>query len=131
MTLFQKIINKEIPAKIVYEDEDVLAFLDISQQTPGHTLVIPKIATESALTASDDVIASVNIHAARIAKNIVEAMGAQGVNFISNAGEVAGQTVFHYHVHIIPRYESNELTFDIKPHSNSIEDIYESLMEAL
>lgn len=129
MTLFQKIIDREIPARIVYEDDDVLAFLDISQQTPGHTLVIPKKATASVLTAPEETIAVVNIQAAKIAKRLIDALGASGANLLSNAGEVAGQTVFHYHVHIIPRYEEDELKLDIKEHSSTIDEVYETIKE--
>ncbi|AGN23725.1 histidine triad protein [Erysipelothrix rhusiopathiae SY1027] len=107
----KKLINREIPAKIIWEDEDVIAFLDISQATQGHTLVVPKLATESVLTATPEVVSKVNCTAQMLSLKLMETFGATGVNILTNANEVSGQTVPHYHVHVIPRYDTDELKF--------------------
>lgn len=104
MCIFCKIVAGDIPATRVYEDDQVLAFLDISQATRGHTLVIPKQHTLNVLEASPEVIAHVNQVAARIARSAVVSLGAKGANIFTNANEIAGQSVFHYHVHVLPRY---------------------------
>ncbi|QIK70432.1 HIT family protein [Erysipelothrix sp. HDW6C] len=129
MTLFKRIIDGEIPAKVVYEDDDVLAFLDISQGTPGHTLIIPKEETASLLTASPEVLTAVSIASQHVAKLLMEKLGASGVNILSNANAVAGQTVFHYHVHVIPRYDHDELTFTFKKHENDIDRIHQRITQ--
>lgn len=126
-TIFNKIINKEIPSNIIYEDEDVLAFLDISQATKGHTLVVPKKETVSVLTANDDTISKVNIVAAKLARELIQIFDAEGANILTNANEVAGQTVFHYHVHIIPRYKKEELKFSPLENDVDIEEVYEKI----
>ncbi|HZJ87327.1 MAG TPA: HIT family protein [Erysipelothrix sp.] len=126
-TIFQKIIDKEIPAKIIYEDDDTLAFLDLAQNTKGHTLVIPKKATRNVLSADSKTIANVNIVAAKLAKEIIETFDAKGANILSNAEEVAGQSVFHYHVHIIPRYTEDELIFKTSETNFDLDKIHQAL----
>lgn len=128
-TIFSKIINKEIPAKIIYEDEDVIAFLDIAQNTKGHALVIPKESTDSILTADKDVVTQVNLVAQKIAIDLVEIFDAKGVNILSNANEVAGQTVFHYHVHVIPRYSKDELKFKTINTNYDLDQIHDEILK--
>lgn len=125
-TVFKKIIDREIPAYILYEDDDVLAFLDISQATKGHTLVIPKEETVSFLTASDAIISKVNVVARKVALELMDVFKASGFNILSNVNEVAGQSVFHYHVHVIPRYTQDELNFNPKPNTYDAKDVYEA-----
>lgn len=106
--IFCKIINKEIPSKIVYEDDDVLAFLDLSQLTYGHTLVVPKKHYDSFLEISDSELTILMPKVKKIANMIVNKLGAKGANIVTNAGEAAGQSVKHIHFHIIPRYGKND-----------------------
>lgn len=127
MTLFQKIIDKEIPSKVIYEDEKYMAFLDISQATKGHTLIIPKQATESILTATPETVGEMNILAQRIAKAFMSDFGAKGVNILSNANEIAGQTVIHYHIHVLPRYDEDELNFEFKETNLDLDEVYNEL----
>jgi histidine triad (HIT) family protein len=127
-TLFTKIINREIPAKIIYEDDKVLAFLDLAQDTKGHTLVIPKEHTESVLSASDEVIAYVNTVARDLALKLMKVYGAKGVNILTNANPIAGQTVFHYHVHILPRYDENELKLVSTSKKSTLDEVYETYL---
>lgn len=108
MCLFCKIINGDIPAKIVYEDSNVLAFLDISQTTKGHTLVVPKIHTNSFLDCPSNYLNYVNEASALIGKHLMKSLNAKGMNILTNVNEAAGQTVMHYHVHLIPRYDKSD-----------------------
>ena len=102
--IFCKIINKQIPSSVVYEDDDVIAFLDISQATKGHTLVLPKKHYSNLLEIEEELLAKIIKVAKTIASSMVESLGAKGFNLVNNCNEVAGQTCFHFHIHIIPRY---------------------------
>jgi histidine triad (HIT) family protein len=102
--IFCKIINGEIPSAKVYEDENVLAFLDISQVTKGHTLVIPKVHKENVYELTDEIAANVFTAVPKIAKAIKSAYDPIGLNVLQNNGEAAGQSVFHFHMHLIPRF---------------------------
>ncbi|MCQ2741844.1 MAG: HIT family protein [Bacilli bacterium] len=111
--IFCRIIDGEIPCTKVYEDDDVLAFLDISQTTKGHTLVIPKKHYENFLATPAETMEKVMKVAQRIGQAEVSVLGAKGVNILTNVGECAGQTVMHFHVHVIPRYVGGEGGFQI------------------
>ena len=120
--IFCKIVRGDIPCHKVYEDDDVLAFLDISQTTKGHTLVISKEHFRNLLYVPKDILAKVMGAAQKIAQAQVASLGAKGVNIINNTNEVAGQTVMHFHVHVIPRY-SNEDALRLEFNSNKIEKL--------
>lgn len=102
--IFCKIINGDIPSAKVYEDENVLAFLDISQVTKGHTLVIPKVHKENVYELPEEAAANVFKTVPKIANAIKAAYDPIGLNVLQNNGEAAGQSVFHFHMHLIPRY---------------------------
>ena len=106
-TIFSKIIAKEIPADIVYEDDEVLAFLDIKPVNHGHTLVIPKEPVVDGVEAPEETMAAVMKVAVRVARALKETLDCSGVNYIMNNGEDAGQEVFHAHLHVIPRYKDD------------------------
>ncbi|MCQ2793303.1 MAG: HIT domain-containing protein [Bacilli bacterium] len=106
--LFCKIVKGEIPSNKVYEDDDVLAFLDISQTTIGHTLVVPKEHYDNFLDTPKDIMHKVMDVAQRIGQAQMMVLGAKGVNILSNVNKEAGQTIIHFHVHVIPRYIANE-----------------------
>ena len=120
--IFCKIVRGDIPCHKVYEDDDVLAFLDISQTTKGHTLVISKEHFRNLLYVPKDILAKVMGAAQKIAQAQVASLGAKGVNIINKTNEVAGQTVMHFHVHVIPRY-SNEDALRLEFNSNKIEKL--------
>lgn len=101
--IFCKIITGELPSTKVYEDKNVLAFLDIKPVNPGHALVIPKRHYTNIHDMPDALVGKVAITAKKIADAILK-MGAKGVNIAMNNGEAAGQIVFHAHVHVMPRY---------------------------
>lgn len=106
--IFCKIIAGDIPAAKVYEDEDVLAFLDISQVTPGHTLVVPKKHYRNLLEMDATSSGQLFERVPQIARKVMKATGATGMNIINNNEEIAGQTVFHTHVHLAPRYNEED-----------------------
>ncbi|MDQ0861371.1 histidine triad (HIT) family protein [Bacillus sp. V2I10] len=102
--IFCKIVNGEIPSAKVFENEHVVAFLDISQVTKGHTLVIPKVHKENIYELTPDIARNVFEVVPKIANSIKKQFEPIGMNILNNNGEKAGQSVFHYHIHLIPRY---------------------------
>lgn len=102
--IFCKIVNGDIPSAKVYEDEKVLAFIDISQVTKGHTLIIPKAHQENIFELEPEIGAHLFSVVPKIANAIKKQFNPLGLNIVNNNGEAAGQTVFHYHIHLIPRY---------------------------
>lgn len=106
--IFCKIIDGEIPSHVVYEDEDVIAILDISQVTKGHTLVICKKHYDTFLSVPVDIMHKVMDVAQRIGQAQIAGLHAKGVNILTNCYEAAGQSVPHFHVHVIPRYEESD-----------------------
>ena len=115
--IFCKIIAGDIPSSKVYEDEEVLAFLDISQVTPGHTLVVPKTHARNLLEMDETATAQLFARVSKVAKKVATATQAKGMNIISNMEEIAGQSVFHTHVHILPRYsQEDDLKIDFIAH---------------
>ncbi|MBF8970818.1 HIT family protein [Streptococcus sp. NLN76] len=106
--LFCKIVAGEIPASKIYEDEHILAFLDISQTTPGHTLIIPKKHYRNILDLDPQVAQDLFGQVPALARRLKNAVGAQGINVLNNSEEAAGQTIFHTHVHLLPRFETGD-----------------------
>lgn len=130
--IFCKIANKEIPGKIIYEDDICVAFLDLSQTTNGHTLVIPKKHFKNFLEVDDDTLAHIIKVTKDIANKIVTKLNANGVNILTNANEVAGQTVMHFHLHIIPRYDNNdqiEINFSDRSNEVNLDSLFNQIME--
>lgn len=101
--LFCKIIAGGIPSERVYEDDQVLAFLDINPIAPGHTLVVPKAHCENLLDAGADALAALMAAAPKVAQAAMAATGGEGFNFFQFNGACSGQEVFHLHFHVIPR----------------------------
>src|SRR3990172_8992964 len=102
--IFCKIVNKEVSADIVYENDKIVAFLDIAPSNPGHTLIVPRAHHVDLLETPDDVAAEITIKAKKIAAGVITAVKADGFNFVFNTKPAAGQVVFHTHAHIIPRF---------------------------
>jgi histidine triad (HIT) family protein len=107
--LFCKIVAGEIPAQIVYEDDRTIAFMDIAPATRGHCLVIPRVHTDDLLTADPEDVAACARTAQELARRAYEDLGAAGVNLLQSSGSAAWQSVFHLHVHVIPRYVDDPL----------------------
>ena len=116
--VFCKIIAGEIPCYKLYEDDEVLAFLDISQVTKGHALVVSKKHFDNFLTTPQEIMHKVMDVAQRIGQVQIKILGARGVNILTNCYPASGQTVIHFHVHVIPRYNENE-GFEITMKNNS------------
>ncbi len=116
--VFCKIIDGEIPCYKLYEDDDVLAFLDISQVTKGHALVVSKQHFDNFLATPQDIMHKVMDVAQRIGQVEIKLMGAEGVNILTNCYPAAGQSVMHFHVHVIPRY-NDKGGFVLEMHDNS------------
>jgi histidine triad (HIT) family protein len=104
-TVFSKILRGEIPCHRVYEDEHVLAFLDVNPIARGHTLVIPREPAETLDQLSADAAAAIGRVLPRVARAVLAATGAHAFNVLQNNGALAHQAVFHVHFHIIPRYD--------------------------
>ncbi len=111
MCIFCKIVKGEIPAYKIYEDDEFLAFLDISQASVGHALVVTKKHYDNVLEMEEDVAGRLFSLSVKLAKQIKKNLNVSGVNILNNSGESAGQSVMHAHVHIIPRYENDTVTF--------------------
>ncbi len=120
-SVFSKIILKEIPAHFVYEDDFVVAFLDISQATKGHTLVVPKVEYKDIFDMPEKLASHLFGVSVKLSKAIQKAFGAHAMNILSNNGEMAGQTVFHFHIHLIPRYEkADDNLFKLKNNQGNL-----------
>lgn len=107
--LFCKIVAGEIPALRVAEDERTVAFMDISPATRGHALVVPRAHSTDLLEIPAEDLAACALTAQRLAARAASALGADGVNLINSCGAAAWQTVFHFHIHVIPRYAGDPL----------------------
>ena len=108
MCIFCSIVNGEIPSSRIYEDDTVIAILDISQVTKGHTLVIPKQHTESFMSCDAELMKHVMEVAQMLSVRIMERTHAAGMNILSNINEAAGQSVMHFHVDLIHRYSEQD-----------------------
>jgi histidine triad (HIT) family protein len=111
-TIFSKIIAGEIPCHRVYDDDKVLAFLDINPLSRGHVLVIPKEPAETLDKLSDDSAAAIGRVLPRLARAVMAATGARHYNVLQNNGAPAHQAVFHVHFHIIPKYDDSGLEIE-------------------
>lgn len=118
MCIFCNIISGEIPSYKVYEDDNFYAFLDISQATYGHTLVVPKQHFENLFAMPDFLLEIILILVRDLASKIKTATNCKGINILNNNGEAAGQSVHHFHIHIIPRYDNDN--FSIKAIENKL-----------
>ena len=113
--IFCKIANGEIPSATLYEDEDFRVILDLGPASKGHALILPKAHAANIYEISDDMAAKAMILAKKMATKMTEALKGDGFNIVQNNGEPAGQTVFHFHMHLIPRYEGDQVGITWKP----------------
>lgn len=116
--IFARILRGEIPSYRIYEDDRNLAFLDVMPRTPGHTLVVPKIPAIGLLDISPEDLGILMATVQKLAPLIVEGIGAEGFMLQQFNGAAAGQTVFHLHIHIVPRIDGQPM----KPHGSAMED---------
>ena len=113
--IFCKIANGEIPSATLYEDEDFRVILDLGPASKGHALILQKEHAANIFELPDDLAAKAIVLAKKIATTLKEGLHADGVNIVQNNGEAAGQTVFHFHMHIIPRYKGDTVNMTWKP----------------
>jgi histidine triad (HIT) family protein len=121
--LFCKIVAGELPAQRIDEDERTIAFMDISPATRGHALVVPRRHAANLLEIEAEDLAAVTAAAQRLARNAVARLGADGVNLLNSCGARAWQTVFHFHMHVIPRYEGDPLRLPWVPEPGDPDEI--------
>ncbi len=121
--LFCRIIAGELPSQRIDEDERTVAFMDISPATRGHALVVPRRHAADLLEIEPDELAATVLAAQRLARRAVERLGADGVNLINSCGADAWQTVFHLHVHVIPRYVGDPMRLPWVPAPGDAEEI--------
>lgn len=107
--IFCKIVAGDLPASIVDEDERTIAFMDIAPATRGHALVIPRAHSTDLVDVDGEDLAAVALACQRLAARAKKRLGADGVNLLNSCGRAAWQTVFHFHIHVIPRYEDDPL----------------------
>lgn len=107
--IFCKIANGEIPSATLYEDEDFRVILDLGPASKGHALLLPKMHAADLFSLPDEVASKTMVLAKKIAGTLKDGLKADGVNVLQNNGEAAGQTVFHFHMHLIPRYQGDHV----------------------
>lgn len=113
--IFCKLANGNIPTITVYEDDYLRAIMDIAPANKGHVIILPKTHATDIFTLEDDFIAKAFILAKKLAVAVKDATGCDGVNILQNNGSAAGQTVFHFHVHVIPRFKSDDCNLSWLP----------------
>jgi histidine triad (HIT) family protein len=121
--IFCKIIAGELPARIVDEDERTVAFLDIAPATRGHTLVVTREHVADLLSVDRGDLEAVIVASQRLASRIKQRLGADGVNLVNSCGAAAWQTVFHFHMHVIPRYAGDPLRLPWIPAQGDADEI--------
>ena len=121
--IFCKIVAGELPATKVDEDERTIAFMDINPGTRGHALVVPKAHVRDLVAIDQEELAAVIQAAQRLAKRMPAALGVDGVNLLNSCGAVAWQSVFHFHIHVIPRYQGDPLRLPWTPGPGDADEI--------
>ncbi len=131
--IFCKIVRGEIPCHKIYENEHVLAFLDINPITKGHTLTIPKKHATDLLEMNEHDSCEVIMAAKKIAPALLKAVKASGINLLNSNGKEAGQVVFHYHLHLIPRQSDDgvRLFTPTRKHAWDLTEVSESIRKQL
>lgn len=120
--IFCKIANGEIPAATIYEDDDFRVFLDVNPATRGHALLVPKNHFSDLFEMDDEHCKKAFVLAKTLSRHMKEKLGCDGMNLVQNNGEAAGQTVFHFHLHLIPRYKEDGAGITWKPGALSSEE---------
>ena len=120
--IFCKIAHGEIPSSTIYEDEDFRVFLDLNPAARGHALIVPKEHYADLFELDEELCKKAIVLAKRLAAKMKTVLGSDGFNLIQNNGEAAGQTVFHFHLHLIPRYKGDKAGITWKPGSVSPEE---------
>lgn len=125
--IFCKLVNKDIPAAMLYEDEDFCVILDANPASKGHALILPKEHYANLYELDDSIAGKAMILAKKMITKLTDVLGCDGYNIVQNNGKCAGQTVFHYHLHLIPRYEGDSVGLGWKLNELTEEDKEEIL----
>ena len=128
--IFCKIANGQIPTNSVYEDDDFNVILDVSPASKGHALIVPKVHYDNAYSMDAEFAAKVFPLAVKLSNAMKKALDCDGLNVVQNNEEAAGQTVFHFHMHLIPRYKDDEVDVTWKQHE-SIADEQKKIREQI
>lgn len=120
--IFYKLANGDIPTATLYEDEDFRVILDANPASKGHALIIPKEHYADLYELDDSVAGKAMILAKKMIAKLTDILGCDGYNIVQNNGECAGQTVFHYHLHMIPRYKGDDVGLGWKLNELTEED---------
>lgn len=123
--IFCKLSNGDIPTNALYEDDVVKVIFDLNPASKGHVLILPKNHFDDIYSMDDATAAHVFQVAVKVAKAMKETLGCEGLNIVQNNGEIAGQTVFHFHMHLIPRYENDNAGILWEPGETTPEDMAE------
>lgn len=132
--IFCKIANGDISSKTLYEDDMFRVILDINPAAKGHALILPKKHYADIYELDQDNAGEVFVLAKRMAAVMKEALGCEGMNILQNNGKIAGQTVFHFHIHLIPRYKEDEIGFHMEGKGEpdySLDDVQKVIVEGL
>ena len=121
--IFCKLANGVIPTNSLYEDDVVKVIFDAGPASSGHVLILPKEHFDNVYSLDDDTAAHIFQVAVKVAKALKEGLDLEGLNIVQNNGEIAGQTVFHFHMHIIPRYKGDTVNVGWKPGEVTDEEI--------
>lgn len=113
--IFCKIANGEIPSATLYEDGDFRVILDVNPASKGHALILPKKHADNLYALPEEAAAKVLVLAKNVAEKMEKALDCEGLNLVQNNGEIAGQTIFHFHMHLIPRYKGDNVKVGWKP----------------
>lgn len=123
--IFCKIVAGALPADKIHEDEHTIAFMDLNPGTRGHALVVPKQHAKDLLEIDPDQLAAVALAGQSVARRAMDRLGADGINLLNCCGAEAWQTVFHFHLHVIPRYEDDPLQLPWIPQPGDPDEIAE------
>jgi histidine triad (HIT) family protein len=121
--LFCGIVAGSIPSETIDSDEQTVAFMDINPATPGHALVVPRAHSADLLEIGAEDLTATTLAAQRLARRMKEVLGADGINLINACGAAAWQTVFHFHIHVVPRYEDDPLKLPWIPEPGDTDEI--------
>jgi len=121
--LFCRIVEGSIPSETIDSDERTVAFMDINPATPGHALVVPRAHSADLLEVDPSDLEATTVAAQRLSRRMKDVLGADGINVLNACGQVAWQTVFHFHLHVIPRYEDDPLKLPWIPKGGDKDEI--------
>lgn len=121
--IFCKIANGEIPSTTIYEDDDFRVFFDIAPASKGHCLIVPKEHFDNVFEMNEETAGKLFVCATKVARSLKKELNLEGLNIVQNNGTIAGQTVFHFHMHMIPRYTGDTVNVGWKPGEADMDEL--------